>query len=552
MTRDLLTMDFETHYSVDYSLSKMTAIEYVYDPRFEVILVSVKKNDEPTVWFSGSWEETVQWLSQYNINESLVCMHNGSEFDCLILGKMGFVPFRYICTLALARLKGLQDAAGGSLAALCKHFNLPPKGDEVVHAIGLRRADFSPEQLARYGAYCCNDTDRCYDLLCIMMPGVPAIEWVIMDILIKFLARPRLQLDRPLLEAYAEQLANRQEEILNELGVTKEELSSSAKFAELLQGAGIEPPMKPSPTQPERLIYAFAKGDAAMVELLAHDDEVVASLAAARLNVKSTIEATRTKRFLDTHALMGVMPMPQRYHGAHTGRGTGTMLLNMLNLSSRRRKPVLKQALLAPDGYVVVEGDSSQIEARTNSWNAEQDDLIRVWDNERSEMLFLLTMGASAEEFAALKRKYDVYRDFAADWIYHIPRDQVTPEMRMVAKSAVLGCGYMMGVERFREYVRIETGLHLDIGQAQAVIYAYRTRMNRIAGFWDVCKTVLAGMVHGEEFNFGRNGWLKSDPHDKTIRLPSGRFLFYRGLHVIAADEVARRAQAQSVQVVVA
>jgi len=185
----------------------------------------------------------------------------------------------------------------------------------------------------------------------------------------------------------------------------------------------------------------------------------------------------------------------------------------------------------------VVEGDSSQIEARTNSWNAEQDDLIRVWDNERSEMLFLLTMGASAEEFAALKRKYDVYRDFAADWIYHIPRDQVTPEMRMVAKSAVLGCGYMMGVERFREYVRIETGLHLDIGQAQAVIYAYRTRMNRIAGFWDVCKTVLAGMVHGEEFNFGRNGWLKSDPHDKTIRLPSGRFLFYRGLHVIAADE---------------
>ncbi len=51
---DIVTIDFETYYDKDYSLSNITTEAYVRDPRFEVIGVGVKVNDYPTDWYTGS------------------------------------------------------------------------------------------------------------------------------------------------------------------------------------------------------------------------------------------------------------------------------------------------------------------------------------------------------------------------------------------------------------------------------------------------------------------------------------------------------------------
>ena len=59
---DIITLDFETYYDKDYSLSKMQTDAYVRDERFEVIGVSLMRNDEPAVWFSGDNNETATWL----------------------------------------------------------------------------------------------------------------------------------------------------------------------------------------------------------------------------------------------------------------------------------------------------------------------------------------------------------------------------------------------------------------------------------------------------------------------------------------------------------
>ena len=59
---DTLTIDFETYYAKDYSLSKITTEAYVNDPQFEVIGIAVKKNDEPTQWFTGDMMQTALWL----------------------------------------------------------------------------------------------------------------------------------------------------------------------------------------------------------------------------------------------------------------------------------------------------------------------------------------------------------------------------------------------------------------------------------------------------------------------------------------------------------
>lgn len=56
----MITLDFETYYDREFSLSKMTTEEYVRDNRFEVIGVAVKVNNEPAQWFSGTHEETAE------------------------------------------------------------------------------------------------------------------------------------------------------------------------------------------------------------------------------------------------------------------------------------------------------------------------------------------------------------------------------------------------------------------------------------------------------------------------------------------------------------
>lgn len=521
--RDLLTIDFESFYSDEYSLSKMTAIEYVYDERFELILFSVKRNHEETVWFSGTWEESIIFLSKYKIEENILAGHNMSEFDCLILFKMGFVPYRYICTLQCARYLGVADVAGGSLAALCKHFGLKDKGNEIIMAKGKRRADFTPEQLLAYAGYCVGDTDRCYELLMNFMPQIPQIEWIIMDITTKMLARPLLVLDRPRLEAYIDTLANRQEEILADVGVTKEDLSSNEKFADVLRGLGVEIPMKISKTTGKE-VYAFAKSDPDMMAMLESEDEYLAAVVAARINVKSTIEATRSQRFIDVAQMMGgLIPIPQRYGGTVTVRPTGIMKMNVLNLSARRREPVLKKSLMAPDGYVVIAGDSGQIEARMNAWNAGQDDLIEAFREGR-----------------------DVYREFASEGVYHCPLELITPQQRQVGKTGILSLGYLTGAKRFREMVRVDTGgtIVLDLEEAKQVVDGYRGRYQHIKTFWDVCKVVLMGLIHGESYKFGRDEWLVSNAAEKSVTLPSGRKYYFPNLRIITTKKDGQDQQA--------
>lgn len=508
--RDLLTVDFETYYDDEYSLSKMTALEYVYDERFEIILVSVKRNNGRTVRFSGTREETIEFLAGFNIEESIVAGHNMSEFDAIILWWLGFVPFRYVCTLQCARFLGVADVAGGSLAALCKHFGLKDKGTEVILAKGKRRADFTPEELERYGIYCDGDVERCYELLEIFVPQIPSIEWVIMDITTKMLARPLLVLDKPRLEKYVETLANRQEEILAEVGVTKEELASNDKFAAVLRGLGVDPPMKLSKTT-KKMTFAFAKSDPDMQAMLESEDEYLAAIVAARINVKSTIEATRSQRFLDTAERMGgVIPIPQRYGGAVTMRPTGIMKMNVLNLSARKREPVLKKSFMAPDGYVVVAGDSGQIEARLNAWNAGQDDLIE-----------------------AFRQGRDVYREFASEGVYHCALDLITAQQRQVGKTGILSLGYMTGAARFKEMVRVDAGIKLSLEESKGVVDGYRNRYQHIKTFWDVCKVVLVGMLNGESFKFGRDEWIVSNAAEKSITLPSGRKYWFTNLRMV-------------------
>ena len=134
----LITIDFETYYDRDFSLTKLTTEEYIRGERFETIGVGVKVNDEDAQWFSGTHNEIRRFLLSYDWHNVIAIAHN-AMFDAAILSWIfGIKPNMWVDTLSLARaIDGLE--VSGSLKAAAERHGLGVKGDEVINALGKRR-----------------------------------------------------------------------------------------------------------------------------------------------------------------------------------------------------------------------------------------------------------------------------------------------------------------------------------------------------------------------------------------------------------------------------
>jgi len=501
---DLVTIDFETYYDRDFSLSKLTTEEYLRDHRFEVVGVGVKVNNEGTEWASGTHEQLKQYLHTFNWAESMVLAHN-TLFDGAILS-WGFDvhPRVYTDTLCIARaLHGVE--VGGSLGALSERYQIGTKGTEVSNAIGKRRADFSEEDLALYGDYCINDVELTYRLFNIFLKkGFPKQELMMIDMTLRMFTEPFLELDIGLLEQHLEDTRERKDQLLENAGVSKEDLMSNPKFATVLEGLGVKPPMKIS-LRTGKETFAFAKSDEGFKVLANHEDDRVQAAVAARLGTKGTLEETRTQRFIDI-GKRGTLPVPVRYYAAHTGRWGGDDKINMQNLPSRGPNgKKLKRSILAPEGYTLIDCDSSQIEARVLAWLAEQDDLTRSFANNE-----------------------DVYKVMASR-IYVIPEDEVTKDQRFVGKTTILGAGYGMGAVRFQEQLK-GFGFDMELDEARRVINIYREANWKINELWRTCQNMIRYMVNGDTLHIGKEGVLKVLGAERGILLPSGLTLRYDDL----------------------
>jgi DNA polymerase len=256
---NILTIDFETYYSTDFSLTRLTTEEYVRDDRFEVIGVAVGLNGDAPEWFSGTHEQTKEWLNKFDWCNHFALAHN-AMFDSAILSWVfGIKPMAWLDTLGMARATdGLE--AGNSLAKLATRYNLGVKGTEVVDAKDRRRHDFRPEWLAQYGEYCKNDVTLTYDLFNILVQRFSKHELKLIDLTIKMFSEPVLRLETPMLEQHLMQVKTRKEKLLDACISDKDTLMSNPKLAELLVSLGVEPPMKISPANGKET-YAFAKSD---------------------------------------------------------------------------------------------------------------------------------------------------------------------------------------------------------------------------------------------------------------------------------------------------
>lgn len=524
----IVTIDWETFYSRDFSLTKFTTEEYVRSPQFETIGVSIKIDDGETVWYPKPQVEAT--LAAIDWSDKMVVCQNTAFDGAIMSWRYGINPMAWFDIMGMSRALYPHEKSH-SLAAQANRAEIGQKGDEVLNALGKHYSDFTPEELAKYGEYCNNDVELTYTLFKLYMAqGFPKQELKLLDLTLRMYIEPVLELDLPLLKNHLEEVRERKLTLLETVrdqmlkdanpdfvhtifsegteGI-KKLLMSNEKFAETLRTFDVIPPTKVSPAT-GKTAYAFAKTDDGMKALEEHPDDRVQALVAARLGNKTTLEETRTERFIGM-AGRGKFPIPLRYYGAHSGRWSGQDKVNMQNLPARGANAnKIKSAIRAPEGYVIIDCDSAQIEARTLAWLAGQDDLVEAFEN-----------------------KEDVYCIMASA-IYNRPITKADKTERQVGKTVILGAGYGVGHVKLRAFLKLAAGVDYTESEAKGIIDTYRNKYYRIPELWRKANDSLAVMAVGNSMQIDAVGLIHATP--QGITLPSGLHIQYPDLMKVTQD----------------
>lgn len=484
----IVHLDFEAFYSADFSLSKLTTEGYVRDPRFEAIGVGIQIDRGEPVWLE-EWEFR-EWAKSVDWSRCVVNAHH-TQLDAFILSQRYDIhPGLLTCTLSMARALHNGDL---DLSSLGQRYGLGSKSEGLADVKGKRRSDMTQAEWRKFGDYCKQDVKLAAGLFYAMKKQLPPLEFWSVDTTIQMFTEPVFEGDRAVLDiALAEEKLKKQQmiaQILQWAGAdpnaktpgprskkapptpeetAKKVLGSNDKFAALLISLGESPPEKFNPKG--RTIYAFAKDDPGMQELLESPREEIRLLAEARLSVKSNTVLTRVERTIGM-ASRGRMPVYLKYCGAHTHRWSGGDKSNWQNLKraqpATKTKPAvpsrMRDAVLAPEGFVNVVVDSSQVEVRVAGWFAGEQGLLESFKRndlktaeynrafaERVEALGHAPSKAETKELNKLLvalgiTEGDFYSDEGSKFFLMQISKSETPTERQISKNMLLGLQFSMG-----------------------------------------------------------------------------------------------------------
>lgn len=524
----ILTLDFETYYDKEYSLRKMSPAEYILDQRYESTGLAIKRGAAPSEWIDG---DKVQEFFDNEPTDVMAVSHN-ALFDMSICAwRYGWVPKLMVDTLGISRAMLQPFLKFMSLDKVAEYLGLGRKTGALANVLGMRWAQIksNPVLYKNHVEYGLNDVDLCFGILkkLVLSGEFPKEELFVMDMVLRCAVEPKFIADKEKLQQSLAIIQKEKDELLTSamlLGMNgKADLMSNDKFADMLRRVGVEPPTKVSPIT-GRTTYAFAKNDQDFIDLEDHPNPAVQTLVAARLGHKSTIEESRHERFINIASLewpsttgpspvttggyRRLMPMPLKYSGAHTHRLSGDWKLNVQNMG---RGSILRKALTAPEGYVVVAGDESQVEAR-----------------------FVCTLAGQEDMRMQFERDEDVYSIFASG-LFGFEVTKANKLERFIGKQCILGLGYGLGKDKFSYSIPVlawnQMGMKLDysLEEGTAAVNYYRTTNYKIKAVWDLLNTMgIRALTGGGDWWFGPVLFRKEE-----IVLPNGMKLFYHNLRQV-------------------
>ena len=463
-----ITLDFETYYDVNYSLTKLTTPSYVNHDDFKVWGVGLKVEDDDTVWLKP--DEIEFEFNIYNWDETALVCHN-TLFDAYILSqRYGIQNVGYYYDTA-SMSRGMYPSQSASLKSLAER--LWPndismrKGTELVNAKGIR--DLTPDLEDEIGKYCIQDVDLTYAAWINLCKNFPKKELDLIDLTTRMYVEPKLILDVEACKQHRDKYKESGALAVKNSGIDKDVLSSNQKFAQYIDDElEIVLPTKKSP-RTGKMIPALGKTDSAYIQMCNAYPQYK-HIWDGRTAVKSRIEETRAERFIQALNKNGTFSAPLKYYAAHTGRFGGTEKLNLQNLP---RSSELRRAIQAPSGKLLYVADLSNIEVRVLAWLANEPYLLQSFKDNR-----------------------DVYSEFATQ-IYGKEITKADKLERYVGKTAVLGLGYGMGSNKFK-YTLSTGSPSVDVSESAAttIVHQYRNYYTNVPALWAQCKQLLYNMLN--------------------------------------------------------
>ena len=561
---DVLLLDFETYFADDYTLSKSSIVEYICDPRFEFTGLGIQINDSKPVFVGGP---DVPWVIGRLKKKFGKALHNctvvakNNKFDVGILAmKFGIFPPYTIDVEDLTRY--YDSRMSQKLKDVAEVFGLPPKGETVQ----FKNMTWDQLDQVAMKQYCLRDIEDEKALLDILLPIIdnPRNELALAHHTLDLYLKPVLKLDLDQARQIRDGMDGALQDDLDKVSwvldyATKDKktiekiLRAKKLFPQILQDVlpdGEEVPMKKGKNE---MIPATAKQDEEFQLLLAHSDEKVRNLCAAKAACTAwPLHRNKVEHMINqANCSGGKMRIPLKYYGAHTGRWSGTEKWNPLNLGGKGRgveiHPLISSVrgtIVAPDGYEFAIADSAQIEARELAWISGQNDLLKGFADGK-----------------------DVYSLFATRLFGEEVRKPITSDSerdsailtirRGFGKDAILGCGYGMGADTFYTRCRQNKSLRpmfdsgeYDLPFIKKLIDTYRKSYKQITKFWDTIESCFRFVtkyphevksyyiddpgisLHG--YSDGVKPIIKNalltfwvEGSTTVIQLPSGRRLFY-------------------------
>ncbi len=541
---DIVTLDFESYWDQDYTLSKQEwpTVRYVTSDKFEATGLGVSRNGSTPVFRSPDFIvevfENLQVTYGPNLENCVVVMQN-AFFDALILDHHYNLKPKYILdTKQIASF--LEARKSHKLRDMAEEYGLKPKGD-IKWSKGLHWADMTEDQRNELGAYCRDDIDITTKLLQKILPLVtnPELELPLMNHTTQLFLQKNFKFDFMLAMKLKGEMEKQADKIAKELGHTRAVISGNKTFFVLMQEAlppGERVPMKQGKN---KMIPAFAKDDEGMKALINHSDDKVRKLAEARQAVKSwPLHVKRVHNMIQqAKASDGHFRVPLKYAGAHTIRWSGCEGVNCQNFGAKA-DPLINQVrnlLLADDGKVLVSADSGAIEARGCAWIAGQEDLVEAFAEGRDVY----------SEFATklLERPVRKPKDYDPE-----PVAKILNTGRDFGKVYMLAAQYGMGAARNYVYMRTMPSLaekiksgEIDITFCKQGIKFYRQTYPMIPKFWgDVEKAFKIVTKYSDQVR--TVGPLVFHSHNSMVflRLPSGRELRYPHCSIRRVDSSIR------------
>lgn len=422
-----LYLDFEGTYTKDINLKSLTLRKYL--EKSEVLGVSLATNDDPVKWFPKECIPAIlEGLRELALDPNWTVVAHNAAFDIRVWRfKLGLPQPRHVhCTLELACAAYPNQAGGYGIAALSKSLNLgfDKLGD------GKKVMQMTPEELA---AYCNGDVELCRAIhkKCLARLHPKEIEvaelanaaremWFEVDAT----SIASAQVD------FADVAAESVQDAMGYLGADGEEAFGWE--------AGRIKSVKPA--EMKRLLFenlGFSTQSISHKKInpaaLAENAAAAGALKGAERANKALSHGRRLKVFND----VAQVDVELGYFRAHTGRFSSPSVgrgLNLHNLSKRDKKiaKLIRSIFRMPSSLCMVRGDLANVEYRVEG---------------------LLTGSAHCVKLFAADIMADPY---AAFW-YAATGQIITKAhpARQVAKAAVLGLGFLMGLRRWMEVIML-------------------------------------------------------------------------------------------------